>query len=88
MRLYDLSNHPYTQSPKEYYNTVIANQEPSQIKPNEMIRCDEFEFYMQSFQSPKCALKNKDFNNKLVMRISPFRINYVQEVTMRFIEYF
>ena len=87
LRLYDVTNYPYTVSPKAYFDQVTKNIEPQRRAQNEMIRCNDFDFSYNSYYSPKCALKDPRYYNKLKMRMSPFRINYVQEVTMRFNEY-
>lgn len=74
--LYDLSGHPYTRSPKKFYEDAVKGLERSKPRFNEMIRCKDFDMKFMSYGSPECALKNKDFNSSLVMRISPFKINY------------
>ena len=77
LRLYDVTNYPYTVSPKAYFDQVAKSIEPQKRAQNEMIRCNDFDFVYNSYYSPKCALKDPAYNNKLKMRMSPFRINYV-----------
>ena len=53
-----------------------------------MIYFNEMQFRFLSISSAKCPLKPKDFSGVLWMRIQPLRINYVQELIMRFKDYF
>lgn len=44
LRLYDVTNYPYTVSPKKFYDIVSKNEEPPARSKNEMIICNQFEF--------------------------------------------
>lgn len=57
LRLSDLTNYPYTYNPRIFYETVQKGLSPEKITPNELIRCDLFEFNLLSFSSDKCVLK-------------------------------
>ena len=49
LKLCDLSNYPYTYSPKAFFATVKNNEEPLKVTPNELIACGEFKMCLQSF---------------------------------------
>jgi len=41
--LNDLTNYPYTRSPRTYFETISKNLQPEPINPNELIKCNSFE---------------------------------------------
>jgi hypothetical protein len=90
MVLSDLTGWPYTRNPKEYYQHLIVNGASADlgVGANELFCCLKFSMITESYQADTCPLKPEANNGKLVMRISPFRINYAQECIMRFKDYF
>lgn len=47
--LNDLTNYPYTKSPKAYFEAINKNLQPEPINPNELIKCNMFEMSLQSY---------------------------------------
>jgi hypothetical protein len=47
--LNDLTNYPYTRSPKAYFEAIGKNLQPEPITPNELIKCNSFEMNLQSY---------------------------------------
>jgi hypothetical protein len=41
--LNDLTNYPYTRSPKAFFEAINKNLLPETITPNELIKCNLFE---------------------------------------------
>ena len=41
--LSDLTNYPYTKSPKAFFDAISKNLQPESITPNELIKCNIFE---------------------------------------------
>jgi len=63
MLLSDLTNYPYTRSPKAFFDAINKNLQPEAIITNELIKCNSFEMSLKSFASARCPLKRKKFDS-------------------------
>ena len=90
MAIYDLSGWPFTKSPKKYYDSILAGLATVDVVGNgcELIACAKFKLDYTSYASSKCKFKPKDYNSKMVMRMSPVKFNYFGEPIMRLNDYF
>ena len=93
--LYDLSGYPYSVNPKKFYKFV--KQTPNLLKspqrkclenPREMIYFNGLNMTVYQIQSANCPHKVAGFSGKMIMTIDTMRVNHIQELNLRFNDYF
>ena len=93
--LYDLTGYPYTISPKEFYKFVKRYPDLAQSPQQKALETPREMFYFNSLgvtvymiQSSNCPHKEVGFSSKLCVRMDTMRINHIQELNLRFNDYF
>ena len=96
MHLFDVTGYPYTVAPKSFKEDVIkhrniefSSQQVHLLAPKSILSADDFKFNLETYQeNSHCPRKLDGFSNRLKIRISPLKINYIQELIMRLKDYF
>ena len=93
--LSDLTGHPYSVDPKKFFkfirkkpNLMKSPQAKALKNPREMIYFNGLSMKVTMIQSKNCPHKVEGFSSNLEMRIDTMRVNHIQEINLRFNDYF